>query len=148
MDARKFTKLTPLTEMVILFIFKIKTIPIKIDGAFRGAYKIIKDISDYKKSQLETLEQAAQLQSLIDSIPEFVVFKDGNGRIIEMNEYAKSIFKIGDKQYVGKTCEQLNCYHNGTNQLLLNSAKTDQVAWEMKSKIEYEHKIKRRMVRK
>ncbi len=108
---------------------------------FTGAYKIIKDISDYKKVQIEAIEQAAQLRTLIDSIPEFVIFKDMNGRIVEMNEYAKSIFGVKKSEYRGKTCAELHCKNDDAKELLVNISNTDQEAWEKQSKIEYEYEL-------
>ncbi|MGB7998518.1 MAG: PAS domain S-box protein [Anaerobacillus sp.] len=120
---------------------QIKTIPVKIHNRFKGAYKIIKDITAYKKAQLDTIEQAAQLRSLIDSIPEFIIFKDENNRIIEMNDYAKYIFGVNEGEYKGKTCVELNCGNLDAQQLIMNNVTTDQVAWEHKSKIDYEYQL-------
>ncbi|MCA0172622.1 PAS domain-containing sensor histidine kinase [Bacillus sp. RAR_GA_16] len=119
----------------------IKTIPIQTNGHFRGAYKIVKDISEFKSAQLDALDQAEQLRSLIDSIPEFIIFKDENSRIIEMNAYAKRIFGVEEGKYKGKTCEELNCSSMDATQLLNNNAKTDAIAWKDKIKVEYEYEL-------
>ncbi|MGE6204736.1 PAS domain S-box protein [Guptibacillus hwajinpoensis] len=119
----------------------IKTIPIHTNGHFRGAYKIVKDITDFKNAQFDTIDQAEQLRSLIDSIPEFIIFKDKHGNILEMNAYAKLIFGIEEGSYKGRTCEDLNCSSIDAYHLLKNNAKTDQVAWEQEKKVEYEYEL-------
>ncbi|WP_273834327.1 PAS domain-containing protein [Guptibacillus sedimenti] len=119
----------------------IKTIPIHTNGQFRGAYKIVKDMTEFKNAQLDALDQAEQLRSLIDSIPEFIIFKDENGKIIEMNAYAKRIFGIEEGKYKGRTCEELNCSSIDAYHLLKNNAKTDNIAWNEKTKVEYEYEL-------
>lgn len=119
----------------------IKTIPIHTNGHFRGAYKIVKDVTEFKNAQIDAIDQAEQLRSLIDSIPEFIIFKDENSRIIEMNAYAKRIFGIEEGKYKGKTCEELNCSSMDASYLLKNNARTDTVAWEEKRKVEYEYEL-------
>ncbi|MBF0707861.1 PAS domain S-box protein [Alkalihalobacillus hwajinpoensis] len=119
----------------------IKTIPIHTNGHFRGAYKIVKDITEFKNAQLDTIDQAAQLRSLIDSIPEFIIFKDKHGSILEMNAYAKLIFGIEEGKYKGKTCEELYCSNIDAQHLLRNNAKTDRIAWEQETKVEYEYEL-------
>ncbi|PFG12388.1 PAS domain-containing sensor histidine kinase [Bacillus sp. es.036] len=119
----------------------IKTIPIHTNGQFRGAYKIVKDITEFKSAQLDALDQAEQLRSLIDSIPEFIIFKDENGKIIEMNAYAKRIFGIEEGKYKGRTCEELNCSNIDAHRLLKNNANTDRLAWKQQAKVDYEYQL-------
>ncbi|WP_226658834.1 PAS domain-containing protein [Guptibacillus hwajinpoensis] len=119
----------------------IKTIPIRTNGQFRGAYKIVKDMTEFKSAQLDAIDQAEQLRSLIDSIPEFIIFKDENGRILEMNAYAKRIFGVEEGKYKGKTCEELDCRSIDAHHLLKNNAKTDSIAWKEKTKVAYEYEL-------
>ncbi|WP_347551342.1 PAS domain S-box protein [Pseudalkalibacillus hwajinpoensis] len=126
-----------------LIYLQVKTIPIKVNSSIIGVYNIFKDVSAYKCAQKEAIEQEEQLRSLIDSIPEFVIFKDYNGRVLEMNQYSKEIFNLEKEDYKGKTCDEIGCGDIDSNRLLSDNTVTDYVAWDKKSKIQYEYKLKK-----
>ncbi|QHA93574.1 PAS domain-containing sensor histidine kinase [Bacillus sp. N1-1] len=90
-----------------LIYIEVKTIPIKIHQSYIGAYNILKDITAYKLAQQEAFKQEELLRSLINSMPEFVVFQNHDGRILEMNQYAKKLFNLEGQEVVGKTFTEI-----------------------------------------
>ncbi|MFP3339047.1 PAS domain-containing protein, partial [Micrococcus sp. SIMBA_131] len=90
-----------------LIYIEVKTIPIKIHQSYIGAYNILKDITAYKLAQQEAFKQEELLRSLINSMPEFVVFQNHNGQILEMNHYAKKLFNLEGQDVVGKTFAEI-----------------------------------------
>lgn len=90
-----------------LIHLNVKTIPIFKNHKCIGVYSIFRDISSFKKAQSEALEQEEFLRSLINSIPEFVIFQDQQGRILELNQYAKDIFHLNNQDIKGKTYKEI-----------------------------------------
>lgn len=86
---------------------EVKTIPIKLNQSYIGVYTILKDISAYKWAQHEAFKQEELLRSLINSMPEFVVFQNQDGQILEMNHYAKKLFNLEGCDVVGKTFAEI-----------------------------------------
>lgn len=76
-----------------LIYLDVKTIPILINDCCIGVYSIFRDISGFKRAQFEALKQEEILRSLINSIPEFVVFQDQHGRVLELNNTLKIFFR-------------------------------------------------------
>ena len=66
----------------------------------------VKDVTEQKLAQRETLRQQALLLSLINSIPDAIFFKDLQGRYQGCNEAysARSGFSL--EQILGRTCEE------------------------------------------
>ena len=122
-----------------LIYLNVKTIPIFKHYNCIGVYSIFRDISGFKKAQADALEQEEILRSLINSIPEFVVFQDKHGRVLEMNQYAKDIFHLNDQDVIGKTCEEIGCDEwNATP--VLNEEKFHH-PWDQHSKVLFKHQI-------
>ncbi len=86
---------------------EVKTIPVKLNQSYIGVYNILKDISAYKWAQHEAFKQEELLRSLINAMPEFVVFQNQDGQILEMNHYAKKLFNLEGRDVVGKTFSEL-----------------------------------------
>ncbi len=57
------------------------------------------------ESKLKVLSQ--QLTSLIEAIPDAIIFKDGDGRILIANQRAKQLLKLNELDWQGKTYLQL-----------------------------------------
>jgi two-component system sensor histidine kinase/response regulator len=67
----------------------------------------IKDVSELRRAERERQRQAATLQSLIDSIPDRVFYKDLEGRYLGCNAaYARSVGRTVD-DVLGRTCHDL-----------------------------------------
>ena len=48
-------------------------------------------------------EREQQLRFLINTIPDFVCYKDANGRWVEANSFAINLFELGEEDYHGKS---------------------------------------------
>ena len=61
-----------------------------------------------RDAMLEALrESEEQLQTLIDAMPDFVCFKDGEGRWLKVNDACIRIFQLESKDYLGKNDSEL-----------------------------------------
>lgn len=68
------------------------------------------DLQD-SKNRLKTLSQ--KLMSLIEAIPDAILFKDDNGRLLIANEHAKSLFRLNDMDWQDKTYPELTSHQPG-----------------------------------
>ncbi|WGG45590.1 ATP-binding protein [Rossellomorea sp. DA94] len=53
------------------------------------------------------LEEENQLSTLLHSLPDFVCFKDGDGRWLKVNQFGRRLYNLEDIDYVGKTDQDL-----------------------------------------
>ncbi|UTE77652.1 ATP-binding protein [Rossellomorea sp. KS-H15a] len=53
------------------------------------------------------LEEENQLSTLLHSLPDFVCFKDGDGRWLKVNQFGRRLYNLEDIDYVGKTDRDL-----------------------------------------
>ncbi|WP_108669214.1 ATP-binding protein [Peribacillus acanthi] len=77
--------------------------------------------------QLKKDEQ--RLSSLINSMVDFVCFKDGEGRWIETNTYGLKLFQLEHVDYKGKTDADLAKYTEFYHDALLYCVGSDEEAW-------------------
>lgn len=64
----------------------------------------LKHYSDNQDSQ----EITELLEALFHSIPDLIIFKDGEGRFIAASHYAQSLFGLDKISYIGKTSTELS----------------------------------------
>jgi two-component system, sporulation sensor kinase A len=121
-----------------LIYLDVKTIPITVNDKCIGVYLIFRDISGFKKAQSDALEQEEVLRSLINSIPEFVIFQDQQGRILELNQFAKEIFGVNGQDIKGKTYKEIACTEDW-KAVTLQEENSGLHNWDQHSKIEFEH---------
>lgn len=65
------------------------------------------DISEQKKVKEQLMESEQLLSTLIDVMPDFVCFKDAEGRWLKANDFALSLYNLQGVAYEGKTDEEL-----------------------------------------
>ena len=68
-------------------------------------------------------EREAQLSSLVEAVPDVIVFKDGGGRWLIANNVCLNIFGLADKAWQGKTDAELGIA------ALTASQHGDEIAW-------------------
>jgi signal transduction histidine kinase len=84
---------------------------------------------DNAKKEEVRKDNEQQIVTLINSMPDLIYIQDSTGRFIEMNQYAKDLFKLKDTDYRNKHLDELfsqnewfrnfqNCFYN------------DELSWE------------------
>jgi two-component system, sporulation sensor kinase E len=83
-----------------------------------------------KKEELHTTkEEEKRLSTLINSMVDFVNFKDGEGRWIQANEFGLKLFQLENVDYRGKTDSELAQYSTSFKKELLFCATSDEETW-------------------
>jgi PAS domain S-box-containing protein len=83
-----------------------------------------------KKEELDTTkEQEKRLSTLINSMVDFVNFKDGEGRWIQSNDFGLKLFQLEDVDYFGKKDSELAEYTNFYGDALRNCEVSDEETW-------------------
>ncbi len=83
-----------------------------------------------KKEELNTTkEEEKRLSTLINSMVDFVNFKDGEGRWIQANEFGLKLFQLEDVEYKGKTDSELAQYSKSYGKELMYCVKSDEETW-------------------
>lgn len=89
-------------------------------------YLIIK-----KHEALKQLEQKEhELLTLINNMPDFVCFKDGEGRWLLANEYGLSLYELQNVDYKGKTDLDLGEYSPHFKEAFAYCTDTDERTWQ------------------
>ncbi|MEH7111222.1 ATP-binding protein [Neobacillus niacini] len=84
-----------------------------------------------KKEELDTTkEEEKRLSTLINSMVDFVNFKDGDGRWIQSNNFGLKLFQLEDVDYRGKKDSELAQYSEFYAEALNYCEISDQETWE------------------
>lgn len=75
-------------------------------------------------------EEEERLSTLINSMVDFVNFKDGEGRWIQVNDYGLKLFDIENVDYKGKKDSELAEYSNYFSDALRYCEISDEEAWK------------------
>ncbi|MBD8068510.1 ATP-binding protein [Bacillus sp. PS06] len=81
------------------------------------------------KAHKEAEEKENELSILINSMPDFVSFKDGKGRWLKVNDFGKALYSLENVDYVGKTDEELAEMVPFFKEVFLYSIESDNNAW-------------------
>ena len=76
-------------------------------------------------------EEKEKLTLLIDTMPDFVSFKDGEGKCLQMNKFGAQLFELDDVELKGKTNEELAKYTDFYHDALIYCIDTDEEAWKV-----------------
>jgi two-component system, sporulation sensor kinase A len=84
-----------------------------------------------RKEQLKKVtEDEQQLSTLINSMPDFVCFKDSQGRWLRVNDFGRKLYKLENVDYFGKTDKELGevvpFFRDALNHCMI----TDEEAWK------------------
>ncbi len=83
-----------------------------------------------KHEALKTLEEKEQeLSSLINAMPDFVCFKDGEGRWVRVNQFGKDLYHLNHINYYGKTDAELAEVSPFFKDAFLYCIQSDKEAW-------------------
>ncbi len=94
---------------------------------------IAKDIEPLKQAQKALQESEERLRILINSTPDIICFKDGQGRWQEANKADLKLFEIDHVDYRGKKDSELAPYSPFYHDALLTCEVTDEAAWQKKT---------------
>ncbi|MDF2790851.1 MAG: two-component sensor histidine kinase [Neobacillus sp.] len=84
-----------------------------------------------KKEELDTTkEQEKRLSTLINSMVDFVNFKDGEGRWIKTNDFGLKLFQLENVDYLGKKDSELAEYTEFYSEALKYCEVSDEETWE------------------
>ncbi|WP_391207786.1 ATP-binding protein [Psychrobacillus sp. L4] len=89
-------------------------------------FVLIKNLRDSK--QIE--EEKVKLSLLIDAMPDFVSFKDGEGRWLQINKFGAELFELDGIDYKGKTDKEMAEYTDFYRDALKYCIATDEEAWK------------------
>ena len=68
---------------------------------------LLKEGNRYMLKHQKLLEEENQLSTLLHALPDFVCFKDGEGRWLKVNQFGRKLYNLEDIDYVGKTDRDL-----------------------------------------
>ncbi|MCD6475641.1 MAG: GAF domain-containing protein, partial [Anaerolineaceae bacterium] len=87
-------------------------------------------INKQHKAQQELEDSEQQIQTLLDAMPDFICFKDGDGHWLKVNNVCAKIFQLEGIDYRGKKDAELAELNNQLQGTFLTCAETDARAWE------------------
>lgn len=91
---------------------------------------ILHDITDLNRVKTALREGEERLRSLINSTPDIVCFKDGEGRWIEANDADLELFQLKGVAYRGKKDSELAGFSSFYREAFLTCESTDELAWQ------------------
>ncbi|MEW4282679.1 PAS domain S-box protein [Priestia koreensis] len=109
---------------------------------FVGASALFLYLYLHRKEKFSKLqEEEERLSTLINSMVDFVNFKDGEGRWIEANDFGLELFQLQDIPYKGKTDQQLATYSPNFSEALQACTGSDEQVWMNGKVTRFEEKI-------
>jgi len=99
------------------------------------------DITNRKKTEKALEESEKQLKTLINTMPDFVCFKDGDGRWLLANDAGISIFQLKNIDYLGKNDSELAELNKKLRGSFLTCKETDARVWKEGRSIHAEETI-------
>ncbi|MEI6242462.1 MAG: PAS domain-containing sensor histidine kinase [Chlamydiota bacterium] len=99
LDAALITK----NREIIFYAFTLQTIKDEV-GSIIGFVGVGKNQSDWKKIEQELLQQKKELETILDSVPAMVVYKDRENRFIRVNHAFEKVMGIPKAKIEGESC--------------------------------------------
>ena len=97
----------------------------------RVMFSMAMDISDRVNMENAMRESESRLQTLINGMSDFIVFKDHEGKWLESNLAGMTLFGLKEKaDYQGKTNAEIAQKSFANTEMLARYEKWDRVAWE------------------
>ncbi len=75
-------------------------------------------------------EEKEKLSLLIDTMPDCISFKDGEGRWLQINKFGAQLFELEGVDYKGKTDKEMAQYTEFYHDALIYCIDTDEEAWK------------------
>ena len=94
---------------------------------------VVRDISDRLHQQRRLQDKRDLLRVIIDSIPDIICIKDGQGRWLLANSFDLHLFGLEGVSYRGKTDIELAAYTPLCKEAFFHCRKSDAAAWRKKA---------------
>lgn len=101
-------------------------------------------ITERKLAEQALAAREQQLRTLIDAMPDFVCFKDREGRWMEVNRFGLQLFELENVPYQGKKNSELIEYSPYFREVLTYCEELDQQVWQVGGIIRSEEVIPQR----
>jgi len=106
-------------------------VPVMAGGEFLGNMWIYRDVTERKQAERQIREDEQRLKSLIDSTPDIICFKDGDGRWLTANQADLELFCLEGVDYRGKTDRELADFTAPIyREAFLTCEQSDELAWQ------------------
>ncbi len=86
-----------------VFIFDVSKIPVEVDGEIIGVYSIIRDITEFSRSNKIIRRQAEKLNNIMESITDAFFTLDKNWIITYANKELEKLFATDRRELPGKS---------------------------------------------
>ena len=94
---------------------------------------VVRDIGDRLQQQRGLQDKLDLQQRIIDSIPDIICIKDGQGRWILANTFVLHLFGLEGINYRGKSDTELAAYTPLYKEVLSHCRESDNLAWQSKA---------------
>jgi two-component system, sporulation sensor kinase A len=123
------------TDIILHFFHFHRDMYLIISAAKGGVFILLSAIFLYqmlkKSEQLQkTAENEQQLSTLINSMPDFVCFKDSEGRWLRVNDFGRRLYHLENVEYKGKTDRELGEIVPFFKETFENCIESDKKTWE------------------
>ncbi len=116
---------------VRLNAIRVATPIINEQGTVTGAMTVTVDINERAKAEQTIRDNEQRLYALINSTPDIICFKDGQGRWLVANDADLELFSLNDVDYYGKTDSDLAEFTDPIyREAFLTCEKSDEKAWQ------------------
>ncbi|MEW9500916.1 ATP-binding protein [Jeotgalibacillus marinus] len=98
----------------------------------------------YRKEQqlfIEMKEEEVKMTALFQSMPDFVCFKDGEGRWIRMNDFGLALYELENETYIGKTDRDLGLKNPFFKEAFEGCLESDEETWKKAETIRVEEEF-------
>lgn len=110
--------------------FELSASAIEVNNPETHIICIIRDITDRRNAEIKSKENEDRLRTLINSMPDIVCFKDGEGRWLEANDYDLKLFRLESIDYRGKKDSELAIYSDFYKNAFNTCEDSDEIAWK------------------
>ncbi len=107
-----------------------------------AVHAVIRDISERLRVESARQESELRLQTLIESIPDAIFFKDGESRYRVVNDSGKQLFGFSDPSWYGKTDRELALLRPERELLHRMCTESDEAAWNAGGQVSSSEKMR------
>jgi len=100
------------------------------NGQLKTGLAVTIDISEIKKAREDLKKREDQLTTLINSSPDIIYFKDGNGNWLLANNTVIKLFGLDVNNYIGKSNSELSESSISYTKFMLEEDELDELAWK------------------